>query len=211
MLVLYHQSKCLDNIKAWAYDRRMKLIFGLVLAILLLLTPINSYAQETTVTPTSAPSAQTSSYTLPYPGILPDSPFYKLKLMRDKLILMFTTDPARKIEFYILQADKQTAMIPILMTQNKKNLAAKIALRAEDNITQITFVYKSKNDKPTKDFYKKLEASIQKHQEIYFKAVEATTGKDQEIFKQAINFSKTNWEELQRIYSDSASNSAIYK
>lgn len=211
MLVLYHQSNWLDNRRAWVYHRRMKLIFGLVLVILFLLTPINSYAQETTVTPTSAPSEQMSEYILPYPGLLPDNPFYKLKLVRDKLILMLTSDPTKKIEFYLLQADKQTAMIPILISQNKKDLAAKIALRAEDNITQITYVYKSQDNKPTKDFYKKLESSIQKHQEIYSKAAETTTREYQKTFKQVLNFSITNRKELRRIYSDSASNSTIHR
>lgn len=208
---MYHQSNWLDNRGAWVYDRRMKLIFRLVLVIFLLLTPNNLYAKETTVISTSSPSAQMSQYTLPYPGLLPDNPFYKLKLVRDKLILTFISDPAKKIEFYLLQADKQTAMIPILISQNKKDLAAKIALRAEDNITQITYVYKSQNNKPTKSFYKKLESSIQKHQEIYSKAAETTTREDQKTFKQVLNFSITNREELRRIYSDSASNSTIYR
>lgn len=189
----------------------MKLIFGLVLAIisLFVLAPINSYAKNITTTPTNAPLAQISEYSLPYPEMLPDSPFYKLKLLRDKLILAFISDSTKKIEFYLFQADKQTAMVPILIAQNKKDLATKIALRAEDNITQITYVYKSKGSRPTENFYKKLESAIQKHQEVYSEAAKTTAGENQKTFKQVLNFSITNWEEIQKIYSDPTSNSTL--
>jgi len=211
MHALYHQLNCLDNRRVWTYDKRMKLIFGLVLTVFLLLTPIKLYAQETTVAPSNSSSTQMSKYVLPYPGMLPDNKFYKLKLLRDKLILTFITNPTKKIEFYVLQADKQTAMIPLLISQNKKDLAAKIALRAEDNITQITYAYKSKGSKPTEEFYKKLESSIRKHQEVYSAATKTTTGENQKTFQQVLNFSATNREELRKIYTDPTYNSLINK
>lgn len=47
------------------------------------------------------------TYELPYPGILPDSPFYFLKVIRDKTVGFLISDPLRKAEFNLLQADKR--------------------------------------------------------------------------------------------------------
>jgi len=48
-----------------------------------------------------------SDYQLPYPGLLPDSPFYFLKMARDRIISLFISDPLKKAQFDILQADKR--------------------------------------------------------------------------------------------------------
>lgn len=46
-------------------------------------------------------------YQLPYPGLLPDNPLYKIKTLRDHIIEFLVTDPVRKAEFYLLQSDKR--------------------------------------------------------------------------------------------------------
>ncbi|HSW97310.1 MAG TPA: hypothetical protein VLF89_05800, partial [Candidatus Saccharimonadales bacterium] len=33
-------------------------------------------------------------YDLPYPGLLPDNPLYSLKVLRDKIVEFFISDPA---------------------------------------------------------------------------------------------------------------------
>lgn len=60
-----------------------------------------------------------SEYVLPYPGILPDNPLYFLKKLRDSILEMLIADPVRKVEFYVLQADKDLASS--MMLQEKKN------------------------------------------------------------------------------------------
>ena len=45
-------------------------------------------------------------YTLPYPGIMIDNPLYVLKNFRDKIMELLIADPVKKVEFYILQSDK---------------------------------------------------------------------------------------------------------
>lgn len=62
-------------------------------------------------------------YTLPYPGILPDNPLYFLKQLRDGILDRLIVDPTRKVEFYILQADKRLAMGIMLVDQKKNALA----------------------------------------------------------------------------------------
>lgn len=56
------------------------------------------------VTPTMV---QHSDYTLAYPGLLPDSPIYGIKVFRDRLVSFFISDPLKKSAFDLLQADKR--------------------------------------------------------------------------------------------------------
>lgn len=62
-------------------------------------------------------------YILPYPGILADHPLYFLKKLRDQILERLISDPARKVEFYILQADKQLNAGIFLGEKNKQVLA----------------------------------------------------------------------------------------
>jgi hypothetical protein len=59
------------------------------------------------ITPNPSPSTKIVSYDLPYPGILPGSPVYSIKLLRDKIVELMTGDPLRRTAFYLLQADKR--------------------------------------------------------------------------------------------------------
>ncbi|HZJ18329.1 MAG TPA: DUF5667 domain-containing protein [Patescibacteria group bacterium] len=63
-----------------------------------------AFAQEEKMA--TAP-AKVESYELPYPGLLPDHPLYFLKMFRDRIIGFFISDPVKKAEFDILQADKR--------------------------------------------------------------------------------------------------------
>jgi hypothetical protein len=63
-----------------------------------------AFAQENKMA--TAPAA-VETYDLPYPGLLPDHPLYFLKMLRDKIIGFFISDPIKKAEFDILQADKR--------------------------------------------------------------------------------------------------------
>ncbi|MBF8250036.1 MAG: LPXTG-motif cell wall anchor protein, partial [Candidatus Levybacteria bacterium] len=57
---------------------------------------------------TATPSSnQEVNYELPYPGLLPDSPLYFLRVTRDKLVSFLISDPLKKAEFDLLQADKR--------------------------------------------------------------------------------------------------------
>lgn len=80
------------------------------------------------ITPTPSSMMQESSapvrveYALPYPGILPDHPLYFLKRFRDQLMERLIADPVRKIEFYMLQADKNINMAVFLSAKKNETL-----------------------------------------------------------------------------------------
>lgn len=92
-----------------------KIIFILLAAVLTSFLSSPVFAQDSMMeaTPQATPSVALSptptpvDYQLPYPGILPTNPFYKLKTLRDRVIGFLISDPIKKVEFDLLQADKR--------------------------------------------------------------------------------------------------------
>src|SRR5438309_421306 len=62
-------------------------------------------AEEVLDSPT--PSPVSISYQLPYPGMLPDNPLYFLKVIRDGVWSFLLSNPLKKADFDLLQADKR--------------------------------------------------------------------------------------------------------
>ena len=75
--------------------------------------------------PLAVEQEKTIEYTLPYPGMLPDSPLYMMKVVRDKIISFLISDPLKKAEFNLLQADKrlQAGIFLVEKDKNKTPLA----------------------------------------------------------------------------------------
>jgi hypothetical protein len=104
---------------------------GIILGLFLFLLVISPhvYAQEAIslptqgITPTQIPTPTTVSYELPYSGLVPGSTLYPLKALRDKILEIFITDPAKKSNFYLLQADKRMSASLTLFESNKDVLA----------------------------------------------------------------------------------------
>ena len=85
------------------------------------------HAQESTPVPTAeaTPSSSltlTVNYELPYPGLLPGSPFYFIKMIRDSINDLLISDPVRKSNFYLLQADKRLAAAIMLFEKGNEEL-----------------------------------------------------------------------------------------
>ena len=99
-----------------------------IIFILLVLLPSMSFAQEAdmdgeliiaspspvmTITPTP-------DYVMPYPGLLPDSPLYIFKAIRDKVISVMIGDSLKKAQFDLLQSDKRIGAAVILFEKGDK-------------------------------------------------------------------------------------------
>jgi hypothetical protein len=90
----------------------------------------NAAESEQTEVATSAPVVvsptpePTQEYVLPYPGVLPDNPLYFLKTLRDRIMEWLIVDPLRKIDFYVLQSDKNLNAGIMLDLANKKTLVS---------------------------------------------------------------------------------------
>lgn len=146
-------------------------------------------AQEVTPTPTPIP---TINYDLAFPGMLPDHPLYKLKVLRDKVIAASIFNPAKKIEYLLLQTDKGILAAAMLIDKNKIDLAESTALKAENNFTLISTQLYMLPKKPNKDFFKNLETAGLKHQEVLRSIIKRVPEDKKKIFETVIDFSKRN-------------------
>lgn len=169
----------------------------ILLAILLLIFTGSAFAQDKISNATSPASVK---YTLPNPGILPDHPLYKLKVLRDKATLFLIRDPMKKAEYHLLLADKRIQMANILVDKGKIELAKETALKGENEYTLLVFMFKDENKKPDKELFNRLKKAALKHQEILNGIVAKVSDKDKKTFETIIEFSQRNADELKTIY-----------
>ncbi len=107
-------------------------------------------------------------YYLPYPGILPDSPLYKIKALRDRIALWLTFDPAEKSKKELLYADKRINAAIFLMQGGKGGLAVSTATKAEKYLESAAGVAvgEEKSGKDEKSLLLNLDKSGKKHLEV---------------------------------------------
>lgn len=107
------------------------------------------------------------TYSLPYPGILPDSPIYFLKVTRDKATTIFIQNSTDRAFYLLFLADKRLAAARLLDQQNKKDLAAVTYMSAEDYFAQAVSEAEKSNDKDRlMDLIAKLTASSAEHRNL---------------------------------------------
>lgn len=182
--------------------------FLFILLLLVGVTTSKAFAQEQeqTITPeptsvetqNQATPSPTIKYDLAYPGILPDTPLYKLKVLRDKIIIGFINEPLKKIEFYLLQADKGILASAMLVDKKEMALAAETALKAENNFTLLTQELPRYRKKLGSDFYNKLKRASLKHQEVLLSLAKRAPKKEKKTFEIVADFSKRNWETVEK-------------
>lgn len=177
----------------------MKRIFFLMVFAFLIIFPNSASAKEEITIQDSTPSAVVK-YDLAYPGMLPDHPLYKLKVLRDKITTFLIQDPMKKAEYHLLLADKRIHMSKILVEKGKIELAKETALKGENEYTLLVFMFKDVGKKPSKTFFDTLQAAALKHQEILNEIVARVGEKDKKTFETVIQFSKRNADELKTIY-----------
>ncbi|MBI5621074.1 hypothetical protein HY949_04790 [Candidatus Gottesmanbacteria bacterium] len=135
------------------------------------------------------PSVQ---YDLAFPGMLPDNPFYKVKVLRDRYIADFISDPIKKIEFYLKQTDKGILAAAMLVDKNNVTLARETALKAEHNMTLLTYELYRLKGKQDEAFFMRLKTASAKHQEVLRSLMGRVGEADRQVFEQVIGFSKQN-------------------
>ncbi len=143
-----------------------------ILSVSVLQTASVSYAVSV---PTPAPKVaienKTSDidYTFPYPGtILPDSPFWSFKAIRDKVLYTFTINPLKKAELALLFADKRLLLSKSLFENKKPDIALSTLSKGEKYleiaVNQEWLARQKGVD--TKDFLIKLATSSLKHRQF---------------------------------------------
>lgn len=109
------------------------------------------------------------AYAMPFPGrILPDSPFWPLKALRDKVWMIVTTNPMRKAELSLLFADKRLMASNELFKLNKPQLALSTLTKAEKYLESASTIERKERQRglDTKSFLFTLSTSSLKHREI---------------------------------------------
>lgn len=171
---------------------QLTFLFILVLAVLF---PVgNVFAKNITPTPTPA----IIQYDLAYPGILPGNFLYKVKVFRDKVQLTMTTDPKKRIDLLLKQADKGILASAMLVDKQQWNLATETALKAEHKMTLLTPEISYMEEPIDQNFLKKLQTASLKHQEVFAKLRERVPTESQLVFSQVIEFSKRNQSEIEK-------------
>ncbi len=109
------------------------------------------------------------AYNLPYPGLLPDSPLYLTKIVRDRIADFLTRDNLKKAELYLLYSDKRAAMSLVLARKGKNQLAIDTFTKGEKYFLKIPNLLKSakkQGGQAPSNFFETLKLSNAKHKEL---------------------------------------------
>ena len=159
-------------------------VFGvaiLVLSILAAISPLKVFPQTDPATE-SAATVQIEYY-LPYPGVLPDSPLYKLKMVRDRVKLWITRDATKRTDLELLYADKRINAALALADGGKETLAVSTATKAEKYLEQAVNRVLEQNGqgKDVKSQMMKLEKAAARHEELLKNISVKTSGPVKEV------------------------------
>ncbi len=92
---------------------------------------VTDSATVSATTATASATTAKSDYFLPYPGILADNPLYPLKMLRDKIMSFFIPSD-KKIDFYLLMADKRLAGGCVLISFGKWEKGLSVVSKAQN-------------------------------------------------------------------------------
>lgn len=148
---------------------KKRILYFLMFLIILVLTPIFAYAIITTTISQVYAVQEKVVYNLPYPGVLPDSPFYFFKILRDRLTEFATRDNLKKAEFFLLTSDKRVSMAQALAKKGRDKLSAETFMKAEKYFFQIPALLiesKKQGASAPSGFVDMLKLSNAKHHEV---------------------------------------------
>ncbi|KKP94619.1 MAG: hypothetical protein US02_C0022G0003 [Candidatus Levybacteria bacterium GW2011_GWA2_36_13] len=159
----------------------MRKIFPLALIVLFLFSLVTtgrSFAKEDNILSPSPTPITKIEYQLPYPGLLPGSPLYPLKKLRDKIIEVLTTDPLKKAEFYLLQSDKNLETGVMLVNRGDGKTAESTISKGENYFEQaISKIISAKEEQANVDeVLGRMQLSSMKHQEVIKDLMNKTKG-----------------------------------
>ena len=131
--------------------------------------------------------------------MLPDNPLYKIKVLRDKIMLILINDPNKKAAYHLLLANKQLLMSKMLVDKGNIPLARETALKGENQITLMTFAFKKAGLKPQENFLNEVKMATLKHQELLKEIIAKVPADDAGTFSTVLEFSQRNVDELQNL------------
>ncbi len=168
----------------------------LIILFVFLLASTPAFAQSP-IPISTASAGQTVKYDLAFPGMLPDNPLYKIKVLRDKIAIEFISDPKKKIDFYLHLADKGILAAAILIDKHNVPLAQTTALKAEHNMTLLKNVLYAFDESPSEMLIDELKIASLKHQEVLTSLLPRVSEDQQNVFQTVIDFSRRNLQSIE--------------
>lgn len=141
-------------------------------------------------------------YALAYPGILPDSPIYFLKVARDQTMLWLIRDSRQKAFYLLLLSDKRLAAGESLIDKNEKNIGAMSVVTGERYFGQAVdqAVVAKKSGADTNDLFAKLTVAAAKHTEVIGNLLNKVSGKDAEQLTKARRDNQNSRERVREVF-----------
>ncbi len=141
-------------------------------------------------------------YYLPYPGILPDSPLYKIKAARDRILLILTLNEEKKARRELLFADKRINAAVFLTEGGKSELGVTTAVKAEKYLEQAVGRAEKmhKGGQDVKSLMLELQKSVAKHTEILETLQLKLAGEERKTIELAMATTKILAERLGQIF-----------
>lgn len=170
------------------------MVFGVVImgmSLVAVVNPVSVYQQALEMPATAA--AVPVKYYLPYPGILPDSPLYRLKSVRDAVVLFFTQGEEKKAEKELLYADKRIKAAQELVDGGKLGLGVSTATKAEKYLEKAVLRVEGQMQKGVdmKSMLITLVDATAKHSEILTDLQTKTDGSEQKVIMTTLSSTKT--------------------
>ncbi len=137
-------------------------------------SPLNAQISFPTISPTITPNIE---YALPYAGILPDHPLFFFKQIRDRILILFTRQPLKKSQLYLVLSDKSLVMGGLLWEKGNYNLSTVTLNDGEKYLLQsvmVLFDVTNKDQDIPPGMADKLELAAKKHEEAIINTIEKT-------------------------------------
>lgn len=145
-------------------------------------------------TPTVTPTPKIE-YPLVYPGILPDSVLYPIKMIRDRLVLTLTTDSLKKTEVLLLYADKRLGAGKALIDGGKTELGVTTITKGEKYLVQAVdqAIQAKKEGKDASILKEKLSKACLKHNEVITELITKTTDNNRQGLEEVLKYSEQTY------------------
>lgn len=129
-------------------------------------------------------------------GLLPDNRFYKLKVLRNKIIGKIIIEPVKKVEFDLLMADKTIYMSKLLIEKGEIDLSKETALKGENYYSMLVQDYNKtllSHEQIPSWLDQKITLAAIKHQEVFKQLEDTVVGENKKTFQIVSKFSKINY------------------
>lgn len=137
-------------------------------------------------------------YQLAFPGsVLPDSPLWPVKALRDKVWLWVTTSHTRKAELLLLFSDKRLGSAKVLFGKGSHSLALSTLTKAEKYLEEASRQEEinRKEGLETADFLERIAIASLKHYQVMQDILETTPEEAKSVIIQYQNYAKGAYED----------------